>query len=84
MKFQIWIDPNVEKSLKKLPKVDYYRVLSALSVISNDPFIGKKLRGELFGSYNYRVWPYRIIYQIKKREMTILITRIGHRQGVYR
>ena len=49
-----------------------------------DPFQGKKLKGELRGQYSIRVWPYRIIYQIYKKELIITIIDVGHRQGVYR
>jgi len=31
-----------------------------------------------------RVGPYRIIYKVYKRELNILIIRIGQRQGAYR
>lgn len=73
MNYQIRIKPAVAKELKKLNKKDYYRVLSALTVLSSDPLIGKKLAGEYNGSYTYRVWPYSIIYQIYKKDLLILV-----------
>lgn len=78
------VKPSAQKQLEKLSKADYYRTLSAFSVLSNNPFIGKKMFGEYYGCYNYRVWPYRIIYKIEKQEMFILVIQIGHRQGVYK
>ncbi len=84
MEYQISIKPSAEKELKKIPKQDYYRVLSLFAVLSQNPFIGKKLGGKYRGQYTYRVWPYRIIYEIHKKELVILIIRIGHRQGVYK
>ena len=83
MEYQVSIKPSAEKELKKLPKKDYYRILSALVILSHNPFIGKKLEGEYLGQYSYRVWPYRIIYEIHKKELLILIVRVGHRQGIY-
>jgi mRNA interferase RelE/StbE len=59
------------------------RVLQALEALASDPLLGKPLVGELKGLRSYRVWPYRILYEIRKRELIVLVVRIGHRQGVY-
>jgi len=83
MEYQLRLKPGVEKELSKLPQKDYDRVIAALAFILKDPLIGKKLRGECSGCYSYRVWPYRIIYKIYKDLLLIVITRVGHRQGVY-
>lgn len=84
MEYQLRVKPIVEKELRKIPKKDYYRILSALTVLSRDPFIGKKMEGKYKNYYNYRVWPYRIIYQIMKHELIVLVIRIRHRQGAYK
>ncbi len=83
MPYQVSIKPNAEKELKKLSKKDYYRILSAFAVLSNNPFIGKKMKGEYDGQYNYRVWPYRIVYEIHKKELVIIVITVSYRQGVY-
>ena len=57
---------------------------AVLNILSKDPFSGKKLEGELKGKYSIRAWPYRIVYQILKNELIVLVVDIGHRQGVYR
>ncbi|HUD08974.1 MAG TPA: type II toxin-antitoxin system RelE/ParE family toxin [Candidatus Saccharimonadales bacterium] len=82
--YDLKVKPNAQKKLDKLPKADYHRVLAAFSILSHNPFIGKKLKGEYAGSYSYRVWPYRIIYDIYKKELLVLVVRVGHRQRVYR
>jgi mRNA interferase RelE/StbE len=84
MEFQLKVKPSAQKELEKLPKSDYYKVLAAFSVIAQNPFIGKKMKGEYSGSYSYRVWPYRIIYDIYKKELLVLVIKVGHRQGVYK
>lgn len=84
MEFQVSLKPKVEKELKKIPKTDYYRILAIFSVIATSPFSGKKMKGEYDGCYSYRVWPYRIIYQIHKKELLVLVIHVGHRQGVYK
>jgi len=84
MEFQLRVKPSAQKELDKLLKEDYYRILAAFSLIVKDPFVGKKLKGEYDGCYSYRIWPYRIIYQIYKKELLILVIKIGHRQGIYK
>ncbi len=58
--------------------------MSAFTSILFNPFVGKKMRGEYEKHYTYRVWPYRIIYQINKNELLILVVSVGHRQGIYK
>lgn len=84
MRYRAILKPEAEKELRKLDKKTYYRMLATLSNLSDNPFLGKKLRGELEEYYSFRVWPYRIIYRILKKESLILIVRIGHRQSVYK
>jgi len=45
--------------------------------------MGKKLEGELKKMRSIRIWPYRIIYQVFRKKITILIVSITHRQSAY-
>ena len=83
MAFVLEIKPKARKNLDKLPEVYRLRIRSTLREIVADPFSGKKLSGNRKGQYSVRVWPYRIIYLIKKTELIILVIDIDHRQGVY-
>jgi addiction module RelE/StbE family toxin len=84
MDYRLIIKPRAEKELKKINKKDYYRILSAFTILCGDPFLGKKMKGDFDGSYTYRLWPYRIIYQIHKKELIIAVVRVAQREGVYR
>lgn len=84
MKYQIVLPRRIKKKLDKIETKHYEKILSALEVLSSDPYLGKRLKGELKSYYSYRVWSYRIIYEIKKKELVILIIRIGYRSEVYR
>jgi len=75
---------SAQKELNNLAEKDKANVSAALLSLSQNPFIGKKLSGELAGSYSYRVWPFRIIYDIYKKQLMIHVLRIAHRQGVYK
>ena len=84
MAWEIKLEKKAERELAKVPPQYQKRILTALPIIATDPFIGKKLEGELSGLYSYRLWPYRIIYKIYKKFLLIVIIHIGHRQGVYK
>jgi len=49
-----------------------------------DPLrFGKPLRRCLSGLFKLRVGNYRIIYQVKEKEVIVVIVKIGHRREVY-
>ena len=83
MAFVLQIKPKARKNLNKIPEAYRPRIWQALREIEADPFFGKKLSGRRQGQYSVRVWPYRIIYIIKKTELIVLVIDVGHRQGVY-
>jgi mRNA interferase RelE/StbE len=78
------IKPSARKNLDKLPETYRPRIRQALREIVLDPFFGKKLSGNRKGQYSVRVWPYRIIYIIKKTELIVFIIDVDHRSGVYK
>ncbi|MDA2936139.1 type II toxin-antitoxin system RelE/ParE family toxin [Patescibacteria group bacterium AH-259-L05] len=83
MSYRIRLKPSAEKDLAKIPQRDRERIFAELAGLTTNPYIGKKLSGKYKGRYSIQVWPYRIIYQIYKKELLIIVIRIGHRQGVY-
>jgi len=83
MAWKIKFLKKAEKELNNIPAKYQKRILTILPIIADSPFAGKKLKGECDGCYSYRIWPYRVIYKVYKKESLILILRIGHRQGVY-
>ncbi len=84
MIYQVILTKKIEKELVKIHKKYQTKAFEALLILKRDPFIGKKLKGDLKGSYSLKIWPFRIIYQIYKRELIILVIRIGYRQGIYK
>ena len=83
MAFVLQIKPKARKNLDKLPEAYRPRIWQALREIEADSFFGKKLSGKRADQYSVRVWPYRIVYIIKKKELIVLVIDVGHRQGVY-
>ncbi len=60
------------------------RVLQALDDLTRNPYQGKPLKGEFKGLYSHRVGSYRVIFQVYKRELVVLVIDLGHRRDIYR
>lgn len=83
MAFTLKIKSKARKNLSNIQEDYRSRIIAALDEIVLNPFAGKKLSGKRNGQYSVRVWPYRIIYIVKKMELLVLIIDIDHRQGIY-
>jgi mRNA interferase RelE/StbE len=83
MAYQVIIPKKVQKELNKIDSRYTLRINLALISLAEDPFLGKKLKGDCKDERSYHVWPYRIVYRIKQYELVVLIVKIGHRQGIY-
>lgn len=84
MTFKLSIKPQAEKALDKLPQNYRVRIAETFREIITNPFAGKKLSGKKKGQYSVRVWPYRIIYMIEKRQLVIIVVDVDHRGNVYK
>jgi mRNA interferase RelE/StbE len=82
--YRIEIKNKARKEIISLPRREQERVMAAINILRENPFVGKKLAGEHEGARSLRVWPYRIIYVIYEETVTVKILRVGHRQGVYK
>lgn len=74
------------KSIERLDKPIQKRILTFVDKIeaSDNPcFSGKALKGN-DKEWRYRVGDYRLICEIKDRELIVWIVRVGHRREVYR
>ena len=82
--YQIILSRTAEEDLSKIDKKYKPHIFAALFDLRKEPFSGKKLKGKFQDCYSLRVGIYRIIYKIYKKELEILVIRIGHRQGIYK
>lgn len=72
------------KDIKKLPSNLRKKVEKAIMSLLEDPFQGKQLLGVLSGKWSYRIGDYRITYELRKKELVILILMVGPRQDIYK
>lgn len=84
MKYNIEFKRVALKSLKKLPKSTQVAIRERIQRLSDAPYEDcEKLEGfdDLF---RVRVGLYRLVYQIQKNRLVVLIVRVGHRSEVYK
>jgi addiction module RelE/StbE family toxin len=82
-KYKIIVPNSVKKSLAAIPLPWRIRIMEAIDLLSENPFMGEKLWGRLQGKRKIRIHPYRIIYEINEKNQIIIILETGHRQGIY-
>lgn len=74
---------SVAKDLRTIPNQDVACILNCIDSLAENP----RPRGceKLSGQEKYRVrqGAYRIIYEIRDRELVITVVRIAHRRDVY-
>ncbi|MFH0942872.1 MAG: type II toxin-antitoxin system RelE/ParE family toxin [Candidatus Beckwithbacteria bacterium] len=72
------------KDFRKIPKGKTKSIVKKIELLSESPYFGKKLGGKFTGFYSLPVWPYRVIYQVIKRQRIVMIVAVEHRQGAYK
>jgi len=83
-KWKIFTTKRFERSLIKLNKEIVIKILQAVHILFNNPFIGKKLTGILRGKRSLRVGDYRVIYHLNKEEKAVYLLDVRHRKVAYK
>ena len=84
MRCSLRIKQFVAKALASLPKVDRERLVEAIDLLGDTPAAGSALKGELEVLRRLRVGRYRVVYEWQRRDLVILVVRVGHRREVVR
>ncbi|HET7385539.1 MAG TPA: type II toxin-antitoxin system RelE/ParE family toxin [Nocardioidaceae bacterium] len=86
MTWAIRTDRDFDRALKKLDRTVAARVLKALTALENldDPTKRcKALSGPLAGLWRLRVGDYRVILDIRRRELVVIALDLGNRSSIY-
>jgi len=75
---------SAQKQLAKIERQDRTRIISAIRKLADDPcpVAAKKLSGR--PAWRIRIGSYRVIYEIEKDKLIVLVVAIGHRRDIYR
>ena len=83
MTYDVIFSDKALKQLKKLERDVQERIIAVLERIRIRPeAYVQKLVGD--GAYKVRVGDYRVIMDIDRNELRILVLKVGHRKKIYR
>jgi mRNA interferase RelE/StbE len=84
--YRIEFTRQAEKQLEKVHHADrdlYERFMESFEEIRKYPESGKPLKHELKGLRSYRIGSYRIIYQVLRSRLLVIVVDLGHRREIY-
>lgn len=85
MTYNIELSRCAYKSLKDIPQSDVRKIRDKIEKLKNDPLPHGSEKPEGYDDlYRIRSGDYRVIYQIVRRKLLILVVKIGHRREIYR
>jgi mRNA interferase RelE/StbE len=86
--WQIDYTDEARRTLKSLDSTVSARITKFMEgrVASlDDPTqIAERLKGQLSNYWRYRVGDYRIICEIRRQILTVVVIQVGHRREIYR
>ena len=85
--YEIVLSSDAAKSLARLQRSDrklFRQIATGLDQLASEPYLGKALLSNLKGYYSYRVRDWRILYEIEKNVLRVLILKVEHRREVYK
>ena len=85
--YSVEIAEEAAKKIRKLDRETQHLILSYINRnLKNcqDPRAsGKALSGPLRGLWRYRIGDYRLLAEIRDREMVVIAVNLGHRSKIY-
>jgi mRNA interferase RelE/StbE len=85
VKYTILYRPSVKREMERLDAPTARRIDAAILALSDHPRPPGclKLSGPS-GLWRIRVGDYRIVYEIRDRQLIVLIVAVAHRRDIYR
>lgn len=84
-RYSVQIPRKVEKVIASLQRTEQRRIQGAIDLLADNPrppsctaMVGYS------DTYRVRVGTYRIVYEVRDRELIVIVVQVGHRREVYR
>ena len=81
--YTITFKKSVFKDLRNIPKRDVVRIKTQIDTLAEDPRAEGCIKLSAQELYRVRVALYRIIYEIRDKELVVQVIKVGHRSCVY-
>jgi mRNA interferase RelE/StbE len=83
--YTIQFKPLALRQLEKLPREAQRRLSVKIESLRDDPFpAGCKKMAAVPDAWRIRVGDYRVVYQVHRGILLVLVLTVGHRKDVYR
>ena len=79
MNFSIRIRESAARELGLVAKSRRTRIVAAIDRLAGTPHLGAPLKGNLRGLRRLRVGNYRVVYEIRAKEIVVLVVRLAQR-----
>lgn len=88
MVWQVRLDKDAEKQLRRLDPQDQRRLIKFLreriASSASPRLLGEALKGPLRTLWKYRIGDFRLICDLQDEKFVVLVIKIGNRKDVYR
>lgn len=84
MTYSIRIKGRAVRELRRVSRPDRSRIVAAIDRLADNPAVGTSLKGGLRGLRSLRVGGFRVVYEVRKKELVVLVVRVAHRRNAYR
>lgn len=83
--YRIEVSATAERQLKALHTQDQVRIIRAIQALRTEPYPrgNRKLSGYR-DVFRIRVGRYRVLYSVDKKNIVVIVLKLGHRKQVYR
>lgn len=85
--YRVEFTKSARKEFEQLPARILSKTAEALNLLSQNPYSEllklKKLKGAE-NLFRIRLGDYRVVYEIRKKRLIVLVIKIGHRREIYR
>ena len=83
--YTVQFKPLALRQMEKLPREAQRRVAAKIEALRDDPFSpGAKKMAGISDAWRIRFGDYRVVYQVHRGILLVLVLAIGHRREVYR
>ena len=85
MAYTIQFKPLALRQLEKLPREAQRRLSAKIEALREDPFpAGCKKMAAIPDAWRIRAGDYRVVYQVHRGVLLVIVLTVGHRKDVYR
>lgn len=82
--YELVFKKSVAKDLRSIPKRDVARILKRIEALRDDPRGDDCVKLSAQERYRVRQGVYRIVYEIREKELVVLVVKVGHRSAIYK